>query len=255
MKKGKYASPRRRRGGLTWVLLAVIVLLVGFLAYMIGNPPAQELPDPTAAPEETAAAQPGEDIRIAFGEQAPINLGYGLEITDAGKYTGAYMEDGTDEVVSGTMMILVRNSGSNDIQYARITAVCQGTEYNFTLSNLPAGEGVVLLDQDRKAAVGSAVDSAVLSGAVLFDAPMSLMEESVEIQGTDGVLEVKNISGEDISGDIYVYYKYSAADLFYGGITFRARVEGGLKAGEQRQISTGHYSPGGCRIVQVTVNG
>ena len=58
---------------------------------------------------------------------------------------------------------------------------------------------------------------------------------------------------DDISGDIYIYYKFAATDIFYGGITFRVRVEGGLKAGELRQIPAGHFKPGECRIVQVSI--
>ena len=52
-----------------------------------------------------------------------------------------------------------------------------------------------------------------------------------------------------------VYYKNSAEDVFYGGITYRARIEGGLQKGEIRQIMAGHCSKNGSTIMFVTCGG
>ena len=52
-----------------------------------------------------------------------------------------------------------------------------------------------------------------------------------------------------------MYYKNSATDLLYGGITYRSKVSGGLKAGEIRQITAGHYNPKSSSIVMVTIAG
>jgi hypothetical protein len=49
-----------------------------------------------------------------------------------------------------------------------------------------------------------------------------------------------------------VYYKNSTADLLYGGITYRAKVRAGLKAGEIRQINAGHFNPESSVIVMIT---
>jgi hypothetical protein len=81
---------------------------------------------------------------------------------------------------------------------------------------------------------------------------MPMMKETFEITGGDGYLDVKNISNADISGDIFVYYKNSASDLLYGGITYRARLSGGIKAGETMRIMTGHYHEGASRLLMVT---
>ena len=52
---------------------------------------------------------------------------------------------------------------------------------------------------------------------------------------------------------IYVYYKYKADDLYFGGITFRVRVEDGLAPGEICQVPSGHFDPDSCEVVNVTV--
>ena len=48
------------------------------------------------------------------------------------------------------------------------------------------------------------------------------------------MLNVPNISDEDIPGDVVVYYKHASADMLYGGITYRVTISGGIKAGESR---------------------
>ncbi len=73
-----------------------------------------------------------------------------------------------------------------------------------------------------------------------------------EITGEAGQLTVKNISDKAVSGEVYVYYKNSGADLFYGGITYRARVEGGLEPGESKQIIAAHYAPTTSAILMVS---
>ena len=202
----------------------------------------------------TGTGSPAESQGLAEPSvnQTYYNLGYGLEITDSGKYAGLYMEDGSDEIVSDVMMLVVQNSGGDDIQLAQITALCGAEEYHFTLTNLAAGQRAVLLEQERKPA--AELTSAVLDTCVPFGTPMSLHEDVLQVSGLDGMLNVMNISDADIEGDIYVYYKYAARDVFYGGITFRVRIEGGLKAGEIRQIPAGHYDKDSCAVIQVTIH-
>lgn len=253
---------QKKRNGRGRLIALILVVTVGVVAVMASSflPPMTFpwSPETTVAPlrTEPVVTVPIQSVRIELEEQQdPINLGHGLEITDAGRYTGIYMEDGSDEIVSDVMMIVVRNGSDSDFQYGRISAVCEGLSYSFTLSNLGAGEQVVLLDQDRKACAGEVLTSAVLEDPVLFQEPMDTMEDVIRVSGLDGMLNIQNISDSDITGDVYVYYKYAAQDIFYGGITFRVLVEGGLKAGEVRQVPASHYSPEGCAIVQVTVHG
>jgi hypothetical protein len=50
-----------------------------------------------------------------------------------------------------------------------------------------------------------------------------------------------------------IYYKNSASDLYYGGITYRIRIEGGLAAGEIRQAMGNHLSESGSAVMFVTI--
>ena len=237
------------------ILIVLVLVILGSIAAVMIRPRQPQTPAPK--PRETTAApaptKPAQTVRVEVEEQEPINLGYGLQITDSGRYTGLYMEDGSNELVSDVMMVVVENTGGEDIQLAEFTAVSGAEEYRFKLTNLAAGERAVLLELERRAASSAPLESAVLGNSALFPEPMELYEDTIKIGGLEGMLNVQNISDADISGDICIYYKCAAQDIYYGGITFRVRIEGGLKAGELRQIPAAHFDPDGCAVVQVTM--
>ena len=187
-------------------------------------------------------------------EDVNINLGNGLYITDIGGYTGMYMEDGTDEIVSGVLMMVITNTGDTTLQYAKISLEAGETDASFELTTLPAGKSVVLLETSRMAYDKTfAYTTAVAENVAFFPQEPSLMEDTVKLQILDGVINVTNISDTDIDGEIVVYYKNSATDLYYGGITYRSRVTGGLKAGEIRQVVGSHISASGTAVMFVTI--
>lgn len=256
-KKGKTG----KRAAL-WVMIAVLVVLL-LLCWGLFN---TQGPDETQGGDETqpsqnasagdsqADTQPQETIVFEEVEEATVSLGHGLSITDVGKYTGIYMEDGTDEIVSGVLMIVVTNSGQEAIQYAKITLPVSGGEAVFTLSTLPAGQSVVLLEQNRlQWSASEDYASAVMENLAVFSEPLSLCEDRLKLQILNGAINVTNISGADITGDIAIYYKNSAADLYYGGITYRVSIAGGMKAGEIKQIMASHFSDTGSAIMFVTI--
>ena len=79
------------------------------------------------------------------------------------------------------------------------------------------------------------------------------MEDKLSIDIEDGMINMTNISGEDITSTITVYYKNAAADIYYGGITYRVQIQGGLKADEIRQVMAKHASDSGSEIMFVTI--
>ena len=181
-----------------------------------------------------------------------IALGKGLVLGSLSNYAGMYMEDGSNEIVSNIMSAEVTNTAEEDLQLARITITYADSVREFEVTNLPAGAAVILLEKNRQSLPEGDFTSAAAENIAFFSSPMDTHEDIFEISGMDGALNVKNISSGDISGDIYVYYKYAANDVFFGGITFRTKVDKGLKAGEIRQVMTGHYDPDNCVITMVT---
>lgn len=191
-------------------------------------------------------------IQVDEVEKVSINLGSGMRIVDVGKYTGIFMEDGSDEFVSGIMMITVINEGEDTIQYAEINLQVGEEVAKFSLTTLTPGSRMILLEQSRMEYVSETYSTAVAENVVVFPEPLDLYENQIDIQILDDAINVSNISDGDIGGDIVIYYKNSADDVFYGGITYRVRIEGGLKAGEIKQIVASHFSEKGSTIMFVT---
>ena len=261
---GKFAAKKKKTNkGLVAVLVIVALLLLALAALMLlGMPDSESLPEEnegTAIAAETNAPETAEaelTLPAVPAEESLFNLGYGLQVTDMGSYTGMYMEDGTDEIVSGVLMLVVENAGEEDIQYAGITMDFGEKQAAFDLTTLPAGAKVVLLEKNRMPWEDSMDDGAVVpmvQHVAYFQEPISTMEEKLKIGIVDGAINVTNISGEDIPGTISVYYKNAAADIYYGGITYRIQIQGGLKADEIRQVMTKHASDTGSEIVFVTI--
>lgn len=258
--KGKYTKKKQKNSGFRWILIVLVLIAAGIAALWIAassREPA-ELPPPetTQAPETQQTTQIPETTAPAETTEPeepfqPINLGYGVYLEQVRGYTGIYMEDGSDQVVSDVMMIRICNTGEDDIQLMNIEVGYPEETYNFTVTNLPAGAAAVLLELDRASMPEGNPISAVANNVVLFSEGMEADFSVYEISGMDGALNVKNISGTDISGDVYVYYKYKIQDVYYGGITFRVKVEGGLAAGEIRQIMTSHFNPDNCEVIMI----
>ena len=82
-----------------------------------------------------------------------------------------------------------------------------------------------------------------------------ICEDRIQVGGLEGALNIENISEEDIPGNIVIYYKNVAGDVFYGGITYRVTIEGGLKADEIRQVMSAHFNADNSEIVMVSCGG
>lgn len=251
-KKKEHGAAKPRRGiGLLFYLLAASVILAAVLLTRHEAPGSG--PVPTKPAEQPTEQTADTEIRIEGLSETRFELAEGLVITDVAAYTGIYMEDGTDEPVTGVLMIVVTNEGDLPLQYAEITLRAGTETAEFALSTLPAGKSVVVLEKDRKPYDRAAeYGDAGLKNAVWFHEALSCCEEQLQIQALDGALNITNISGADLEGEIVIYYKNSSPDMFYGGITYRIRLSGGLPAGATKQVMADHFSGSGSTIVFVT---
>lgn len=252
---GNYRRNKGRKSGWIAVLLVAALLIGGLILYFGRNPVKTVQPTTTAAPEQTASEAAAETL-FTQEEVLGKNLGYGIYVTDVGPYTGMFMEDGSDEILANILMIIVKNEGEQDIQFADISMEIGDQKAQFSLTTLPVGKQMVLLEKNRMT-WDSAVDYSsiypMVENIVLFQEPVSAQADRFEIDMQDGLLNVRNISGQDIPGKIVVYYKNAADDLYYGGITYRVSIEGGLTNNEIRQVLTKHASKSGSEVVFITV--
>ena len=243
----KKVQKKSKHRGLQWTiaLLAVAAAIVAAVA-LFGDDSTK---DPVSPDDGDPTVQPMGNMAL------PANVGSGLTIVDIGPYTGMYMEDGSNEIVSGVVMCIVRNDGERAVEYAQIALSDGQREIPFTLTALLPGRSVVLLAQDKTEYSQTANYTATMAESVaFFVSEPSLQADRLKIQPLSGGMNVRNISQSDIAGDVVVYYKNVAADgLLYGGITYRTRISGGIKAGELKQGMTQHFSVKGSEVLFVTV--
>ena len=240
-------------GYLVIFLVAVVLVLGLFVGRLFQNGPNSNntnIATGNFQPVYTAPSVTIDDLEDAESEAFK-----GLQVTKIGNYSGLFMEDGSNDVLSRILMIIVKNNGDRTVQYAEIQLTDGEKTAYFSLSTLPPGESVVLLEKNRMLyADGKDLTQISFKNVALFQQEPTLCEEQLQIQALNGVLNVTNISGKDIDGDIVIYYKNAASDLLYGGITYRVTIKGGLSKDEVRQITASHFTPKGSRVMWVTVN-
>ena len=75
--------------------------------------------------------------------------GSSLVVSGIASYDGIYLEDGSDTEISGVTVLLLRNDGDTDIEYASVSVGMDGTELQFDLSDLPAGGTAVVQEKNK----------------------------------------------------------------------------------------------------------
>lgn len=124
----------------------------------------------------------------------------------------------------------------------------------FKLSTLNPGETVMVLESNRKSYDEDVeYTTATAQNVVFFTEELTTYEDKLQIQPLDGGFNITNISEEDITGEIMVYFKDYVDNMLYGGITYRGRIEGGLKSGEICQIMTDNFSESNTKVMFITI--
>ena len=165
----------------------------------------------------------------------PVEL-EGLRFTSFGRYSGAYVEDGSGDPVEDVAIVLVVNTTERFLEYASISFEIDGEPATFTVTNLPPQRGAWVLALDALQ-INSGASFVLKGGTTTFCTP----EEPAEVQALpmNGTALVENHSDtEAFTG--YIYYKTVYDDGNYlGGITYRSPVEE-LPPQSQTEITAGH---------------
>ena len=184
-----------------------------------------------SAPQQSGGASSSASTQSVAME--PIELGKGLVLSGLSAASGGFPEDGSDTPVDNMLCAVFTNSGKSTLQYASVGVILNGTPYSFELTTIPPGKSVYAFDLDMQPAPESISSvSAAAEYLVLFPEEPTLDPQRLEITVTDGKIAVKNISGEKIDKDVFVYYKRVVDGTYLGGITYRARI-GTLGVGQE----------------------
>ena len=196
------------RTGCLWIL--ILLMLAGCAAE------APEQQQPTTPPQI----------------QGELNC---LEIS---RFSGAFVEDGSDEKVKDVAAILVSNDTGKFLDLATVTYTVGERTATFKITGLPAGGQVWVLEKDRM--VISKGDELVYQDCqTTFNPNAMVTTEALEVSRQGNVLTVRNVTDVELK-NVCVYYKNRMEDgTFLGGITYLMNF-GDLSAGASVQRSSGH---------------
>ncbi|MDD6275823.1 MAG: hypothetical protein PUB20_03240 [Clostridia bacterium] len=193
------------------------------------------------------------DSGVAASQQdfdLPYALPNGCVITEIKSYNGPFVEDGSGEEKTNVTAIVIKNDTGKNFQYIDFNLKFEGADkdYNFKITTLFDNSSMTVLESNAADFISDKITHADISQSIEFASQPTVHPQELEISVGDGMMNVKNISGEDINGNIYVYYKIADGDDWFGGITYRSAVSG-LKNGELKQISTSHFKSETCKVV------
>lgn len=174
----------------------------------------------------------------------------GLTIQNIASYDGVFLEDGSDSSVSGIYSIVLKNTGSTNVEFARITLSCNGTPITFELSDLPSGAAVVVQETNQTAYQNGEYRDCNVDMAEIDALEQSAEQISVQ-ENEDGSLTVSNLT-DSLIPCVRIFYKFymSDEDVYVGGITYTAKLTD-LEAGGSQTIIPSHYSRGYSKVVMI----
>lgn len=196
--------------------------------------------------ESSLSSQPQKETYAS----SDTSLYEDIYIVSVDSYSGEFVEDGSGKTAE-TMSVTVSNNGESDYELFEFALDFDGEERFFSIKTLPAHSELTVLESEGKKLPSGEEYSARVTDAVRFESPISLHAESIEIMTAPGVINVHNITGNDLE-NVYVYYKAVTSDgRWLGGITHRVPF-GTVGAGEIVQRIIDGFDNENCRMVFVT---
>lgn len=253
-----------------WIAAAVAAALVLALVIWLCARPGTGAPEPAASPTPDAQETQQPDVEetpqpgtVGDGDVSRVTTDteagtpwktmtddtYSVSVTALGGYDGLFIEDGSDEPVTGVLALQFRNDGSQAIAYAEYVFRAGEATLSFQLSNLPAGESAVVLEAGRHA-YDSAEALKLTDRLVAFVDELTFASDQVLlVDNSDNSLTLMNLTDRTLPV-VRVFYKYWYEDeqTFVGGITYTAKGRN-IPAGGSVTIRPSHYVSDGCVLM------
>lgn len=155
---------------------------------------------------------------------------------------------GIDEYY-GRLAVIAENVSDSDIEYAVLSVKTKTETLTFNVSALLRGTKAVLLcNEDVGSNPGEVYTAWQTKDVLLFEKQPVMNDDKIEVKIANGSISVRNVSGEDIDYDIYVYYKDKKDDLVNGSITYKTRIEG-IKADSLTYAKAPELDENNCQII------
>ena len=175
-----------------------------------------------------------------------------LKVLSYGRYSGKFVEDGTDEHVQNVAVILVKNNSENYLDYAQVVMDIGGKAARFVATGIPPGKCAWVLENSRMS-VEMDAEFVYADSSTGFKPMVSPESAPLTIVKDRGQITVTNTGSKKLP-DVWVYFKVLHNDGNYlGGITYRVSL-GDIEPGATSSALAGHFDPDKAEIVRITWN-
>ncbi|MBQ2785124.1 MAG: hypothetical protein IJF02_01280 [Oscillospiraceae bacterium] len=204
-----------------------------------------------AAPTESLPAFQAQTTEPSVKKELEFPIvvkGSGLIAEHTAQYEGPFLENETQEPVSGVMALMVYNPGAGFVDNA-LLCLQQGERILlFEITMLPPGSRVLVLEKNGQLYSEEAFSQCVcLSLEFIPD----MVAQDIIVSEENGTLVVENRSDRNVNGVTLCYKQFDHKEGFYlGGYTNRASI-GNLLPGETRTVVPYRYVCGYSKVVAV----
>lgn len=160
-------------------------------------------------------------------------------------YDGHYVEDGSEDPVTGIAALYLHNSGRTMVAACRVIVQLEMGLYRFEATCIPPGATVLALEKDRKPYSDIGIYS--VGGSASMGSDENLLPSSIMVSEYLGGLKVENISQVDWECVCISHKNYDQEqNIYIGGATYVTYVPN-LKSGDSCTVWPVHFTSG-CKI-------
>ncbi len=166
-------------------------------------------------------------------------------------YDGHYVEDGSEDYVTGIAALYLHNSGSAMVAACRVILRMESGLYRFEATCIPPGATVLVQEKNRKPYYN--MDIYAVGGSASKGNKPDLYETAICTEDFMRGLRLHNISETDYDGLCISHKNYDPdKNVYIGGITYVTYADS-LNRAEQLDIWPVHFGKD-CKIVCITGN-
>lgn len=172
-----------------------------------------------------------------------------LEVKRVARFSGQFVEDGSDALVEHVAAILVTNPSDRFLDLATVTYDIEGKTATFVVTGLPAGRSAWVMEQGAMS-IAKDVQTNYLGCVTTYRDGVSATADEITIRSEGNMLTAVNNTDRTLD-NVFIYYKTLHSDgNFFGGITYLVDF-GTLAPGGSAQSIAGHFQEGKTEIVRI----
>jgi Fe-S cluster assembly iron-binding protein IscA len=174
--------------------------------------------------------------------EAPVptyTLGGDLICVEVSRFSGSFVEDGSDAKVTDVAAILVENRTGKFLELGTVTYKVGDRTATFKITGLPTGERAWVLEKNRMT-IGEGDELVFDDCQTTYHPDPVRTTDDLAVRREGNSLTVENKSGRTLQ-NVCVYYKNRMEDgTFLGGITYLIKF-GQMEPGAVLQRATSHF--------------